>query len=78
MTTAYRLTPQYMLQYIDNRDKPPKDKTQEAETKRYFKVFFRENSELNKFLLELSAFEESLSKGQGSQLATALPTRGPI
>jgi len=65
MTTAYRLTPQYMLQYIDNRDKPPKDKTQEAETKRYFKVFFRENSELNKFLLELSAFEESLSKGQG-------------
>jgi hypothetical protein len=65
MTAAYRFTPQYMHQYITNRDTPPKDNTEEAATKKYFKVFFRKPSELNAFLLEITDFEESLSKGAG-------------
>ena len=65
MTAGYRFTPKYMHQFIKNRDTPPKDTTEEKATKNYFKVFFRKPSELNAFLLEVTAFEESLSQGKG-------------
>ena len=37
-TAAYRFTPKYMRAYIDNRERG--DKTEEKETKEFFKKFF--------------------------------------